>query len=213
MKLLLRTIPNIMLIFLLTLYSASCSQTQENTSPDTLEPEPLYKTLDNTSEAINDGVLSLTIEEDEIACHHIGDSISITLTFKNLSNQSLVLQSRFTVSDKRFDADADILVWLNRQDQTPLLSQGDTIRDEKWMVTPVPFKYQTLDSFSEFKTKLEYQFPDQVIVGNTQGEESIFTPGSGQYLIRVIYQNYLPSKIDEWSGLIASNRIAVCIRK
>ncbi len=211
MRLLPKTILNITLILLLTSCSVSYGQAPEITQQSTLEPEPLYETIEDTNEAVNDGILSLTIEKKEAICYHNNELIPIILTFKNISHQPIVLQSRFIMSDKKFGTDGDILVWLNKNDGTPLLSPGDTLVDEEWMVTPIPFTYQTLDGLSEFKTELEYSLPNQVLVGNRQDEGGIFTPGPGQYLIRIIYRNGVPHRANEWSGLIASNRIEICI--
>jgi hypothetical protein len=205
----------ILLLISWILLFASCSGTSTQISKylhqGTVESEPLYKAIEKSNELVSDGILSLTIEEREAKCHHINDMISINLVFENLTCRPLVLQSRFTISKKRFGTDGDIFVWLNAQDRTPLLSPTDGVIDELWGQTPTPSKYQVLGAFFKFETKFDYKLPHYVRDGNAQNKYNFFTPSPGQYLIRIIYQNLIPSQINEWSGVIASNQVEVCV--
>ena len=198
-------------IFILcAIFFVSCSQETQNLPPSATEVEPLYTKIEKSNEPINDGVLSINIEDQEPKCHPVTAPISIKLVFENMSNQPLLLQSRFILSQKRLGTDGDIFVWLSSKDGISLLSPSDTINDEQWGQTPTPLKYLTLDEFSKFETTVHYKLPLKVMNGNAINEFRYFTPRPGQYLIKVVYQNLAPSHSNEWGGVIASNQIEVC---
>ncbi len=205
---------SLMILFSMA-FLASCSippiRLPPSSPQSTVEVEPLYKTIERTNEQFTDGVLSVSIRQADDTCHSISEPISLKLTFENLSDKPLVLLSSFSVSQKRFGADNGIFVWMDTKDGTPLLSPHDLIIEESLGATPAPPKYQILNEHSKLEITLSYVLPTQLINGDVQNNHNIFTPGPGQYLIRFVYQNLVSSQLNEWTGVIASNRLEICV--
>jgi hypothetical protein len=174
------------------------------------ESRPLYEAIERSDEAFNDGKLALTVRVKEMKCFSIAEPIPIVLVFENLTDEPLKLESNFIYSSKRMSANGNIFVWLTGPDGTPLLTLGDILPEDFLEPTRLPLRYQTLSGHSKLETEIAYQIPEQVLDGYATKSEP-FTPTPGQYLLRVIYQSLASEQENEWEGLIASQRIELCV--
>ena len=187
---------------------ATVTPTQLPLNFATLQAYPTPLTILDVRDQVSDGKLLFSVEEVEPECHKAGAAIRYKMTFKNLSAGVLTLLNYFHIAVNRASAGGNITLLLSTSDNRDVLTTADFGKlDFFSFEQPLFFKLAAGDSY---RIVLEKKFPSEIVLGDARTKLNTAPPTPGQYFVRFLYVNAEDSD-NAWTGVIASNKIGICI--
>ena len=179
----------------------------------TLEADPTYLALYAGTDQINDGKLSLTIEDVGEGCHDKTMPISIRLIFRNLTRKPLILWQYFEIARGQYgyDDEGNISAQIQTMDQEAVVSwlnwgwYGDAWPPRTPSIITIPGR-------GSYKTIVDYDFPERVVDETAIPTLSFVTPTPGRYYLRFVYRGTDVWSMKLWTGEIASKQIEICVK-
>ncbi len=163
--------------------------------------------FDNPNQVM-DGNLKLSIQELGSGCHKPGDVASVTVSYENLTSNSLIIVG--------FDVISSHVLYRTKGQLFPVItsSSGERIfTPYDFMLiqvsNPNPTQSHLLPKRSVFQVAINLRLPAEIASLDDQGHLQVQPIPAGQYLLKFVYIAYVQN--DAWKGSISSNRITICI--
>jgi hypothetical protein len=156
---------------------------------------------------VTDDKLLLSIKLAHNNCYRPDESIEIAFTFKNLSQEVIVLQSNLDFAAGRTGSGGNLAPFIYAEDGSDVLTLGDYPAMD--IFGSFPKTYTEIFPGDEIEVIANYSFPNLVIFDSSISHDPNIPP-SGKYFIGFIYSEH--NNNDRiWSGQIRSNQIDLCI--
>jgi hypothetical protein len=189
--------------------TVSQSSPQSPNFKATVEANPTYVALFEITEQTSDGKLLFSIEEANEVCQKVTDPIPVIMSFLNLGDHALTLQSRFALSLDRFPGNGDLIPLLSSIEGTPLISPADFRVSDTFGIEPLT--YRQLPPRSSFETIIAYYLPTQTATYGRAEMSDFSSTRAGRYILMFLYKNGYSSSSSTWTGSITSNQIEICV--
>ena len=164
-----------------------------------------YDDLIDSSSSKSDGKLSLSIQELQIGCHPASKAFKIKFSFENLSEAPLVIPAFRWIDDH-----GDVIPIVTNAENT-ILPSRKAPQSFVYYAIPTPSSYTTISGYGTVDRIIDFYFPNYVLLATGRDNYALVTPEPARYFIKFLYFNWQDGTEEIWTGIIASNRIEICI--
>jgi len=157
---------------------------------------------------ISDKSILFEAEANSTICQGFDVPFRVTLSFTNLTNNTIKFADQFKLADNRKGYGGNLIPTITLNGKDVYSAWENSMRDIPLPIIESYFEIPPRDTVSK---EINFYFPEALLETWTSNSEVVATPSSGRYSIKFsYYQSKQPFVV--WDGFLLSNQFEICLK-